>query len=63
MLFVNQDGKFALKADSGISYKPGKVGPSLCDFDGDGHLDLFVPQADGEVQAVPATTAPASSPT
>ena len=37
-----------LKADSGISYKPGKVGPSLCDFDGDGHLDLFVPQADGK---------------
>lgn len=48
MLFVNTNGKFALKADSGISYKPGKVGPALCDFDGDGHLDLFVPQADGK---------------
>ena len=36
------------KADSGISYKTGKVGPRLCDFDGDGHLDLFVPQADGK---------------
>jgi hypothetical protein len=47
-LFLNQKGKFALKADSGISYKPGKVGPSLCDFDGDGHIDLFIPQADGK---------------
>ena len=48
MLFVNDGGKFASKADSGISYKPGKVGPALCDFDGDGHVDLFVPQPDGK---------------
>src|SRR5262245_13317628 len=48
MLFINQNGKFVLKTDSGISYKPGKVGPALCDFDNDGHLDLFVPQADGK---------------
>jgi hypothetical protein len=48
MLLVNQGGKFALKADSGISYKPGKVGPAICDFDSDGHLDLFIPQADGK---------------
>ncbi|HJZ54415.1 MAG TPA: VCBS repeat-containing protein, partial [Gemmataceae bacterium] len=48
MLFLNVGGKFALKADSGISYKPGKVGPALCDFDGDGHVDLFVPQIDGQ---------------
>ncbi len=48
MLVLNQNGKFVLKADSGISYKPGKVGPALGDFDGDGHLDLFVPQADGK---------------
>ena len=47
-LYLNQNGKFVLKADSGISYKPGKVGPSLCDFDGDGHVDLFVPQTDGK---------------
>jgi hypothetical protein len=47
MLFVNQNGKFALKTDSGISYKPGKVGPTLCDFNGDGHPDLFVPQTSG----------------
>ena len=48
ILLVNQGGKFAVKADSGISYKCGKVGPSICDFDGDGHLDLFIPQADGK---------------
>ena len=47
-LYLNQGGKFLLKADSGIRYKPGKVGPSLCDFNGDGHLDLFVPQTDGK---------------
>ena len=48
ILLVNGGGTFAIKADSGISYKPGKVGPALGDFDGDGHLDLFVPQADGK---------------
>lgn len=50
LLFVNQNGKFAPKADAGIRYQPGKVGPALGDFDGDGHLDLFVPQADGRCQ-------------
>jgi hypothetical protein len=48
MLFVNAGGRFAHKADAGIAYKPGKVGPALCDFDGDGHLDIFVPQTDGK---------------
>jgi hypothetical protein len=48
MLFVNTGAKFALKGDSGISYKPGKVGPAGGDFDGDGHLDLFIPQPDGK---------------
>ncbi len=48
VLLVNLGGKFAIKADSGINYKPGKVGPAVCDFDGDGHLDLFIPQADGK---------------
>ena len=47
MVFVNAGGKFALKPDAGIAYRPGKIGPSLCDFDGDGHVDLFVPQPDG----------------
>lgn len=48
LLFLNANGKFVLKADSGISYKPGKVGPAVGDFDGDGNLDLFIPQADGK---------------
>ncbi len=48
VLLVNQNGKFVAKTDSGISYKPGKVGPAVCDFDNDGHLDLFIPQMDGK---------------
>jgi hypothetical protein len=48
ILLVNQGNKFVVKTDSGINYKPGKVGPAVCDFDGDGHLDLFIPQADGK---------------
>jgi hypothetical protein len=47
MLFLNQGDKFVVKADSGITYKTGKVGPALCDFNGDGNIDLFVPQSDG----------------
>jgi hypothetical protein len=47
MLFVHTGKAFAAKADSGIAYKCGKVGPAVEDFDGDGHLDLFVPQPDG----------------
>ena len=48
VLLVNQQGKFAVQADSGIAYKPWKVGPAVCDFDGDGKLGLFVPQTDGK---------------
>jgi len=48
MLFLNTGGKFTLKTDSGISYKTGRIGPALCDFDGDGLVDLFVPQTDGK---------------
>ena len=48
MLFLNQGDKFVLKPDSGISYKTGKIGPALCDFDVDGKVDLFVPQTDGK---------------
>jgi hypothetical protein len=42
----NAGGRFEVK-DVGVSYRPGKVGPALCDYDGDGAVDLFVPQADG----------------
>jgi hypothetical protein len=46
-LVVNDGHRFASRADSGINFKPGKIGPSLGDFDGDGSLDLFVPQSSG----------------
>jgi VCBS repeat protein/FG-GAP repeat protein len=45
---LNVGGRFVPKPDSGINYRPGKIGPSLGDFDGDGLLDLFVPQSDGK---------------
>jgi hypothetical protein len=47
LVVLNQNGKFVPQPDAGISYKPGKIGPALGDFDGDGRLDLFVPQIDG----------------
>jgi hypothetical protein len=47
MLVLNTPKGFVEAKDSGIVYKPGKVGPVFGDFDGDGHPDLFVPQAGG----------------
>ncbi len=44
ILVLNTGKGFAEAKDHGISYKPGRVGPVFCDFDGDGHPDLFVPQ-------------------
>jgi hypothetical protein len=44
MLVLNTPTGFVEAKDSGISYKPGKVGPIFADFHGDGRLDLFVPQ-------------------
>jgi hypothetical protein len=38
---------FVEAMDSGIHYRPGKVGPVFGDFDNDGSPDLFVPQPDG----------------
>jgi hypothetical protein len=46
-LVVNTPKGFVEVKDSGIAYKPGKVGPVFGDYDGDGHPDLFVPQAGG----------------
>ena len=47
MLILNTPKGFVLAPDSGISYRPGKVRPVFGDFDGDGNLDLFVPQDGG----------------
>jgi FG-GAP-like repeat len=46
-LFLNGGNRFEVKADSGLKFQLGKVSPVVEDFDGDGHLDLFVPQIDG----------------
>lgn len=44
-LLVRNTGKgFAVVPDSGLSFKPGKVGPAVGDFDNDGKPGLFVPQ-------------------
>ncbi|HEX4606933.1 MAG TPA: VCBS repeat-containing protein, partial [Urbifossiella sp.] len=47
VLLRNTGTRFELKAGSGIDYRPGRIGPALADFNGDGLLDLFIPQADG----------------
>jgi hypothetical protein len=44
MLVGNTGKRFELRADSGLSFDPSRCGPTLTDYDGDGHLDLFVPQ-------------------
>src|SRR5262249_61838427 len=47
-VLVLNTGKGVVEAgDSGISYKPGQVGPGFGDFNNDGHPDLFAPQRDG----------------
>jgi hypothetical protein len=45
MLFVNTGTRFELRADAGITFDPSRCGPTFVDFDGDGHIDLFVPQS------------------
>jgi len=47
LLVLNTPKGFVLREDSGIAYKPGKVGPVFGDFDNDGHPDLVVPQHNG----------------
>src|SRR5262249_23536621 len=44
VLVLNTPDGFKEAKDSGIRYKPGKVGPVFGDFDRDGAPDLFVPQ-------------------
>lgn len=47
VLVVNTMTGFVEARHSGMSYKPGKVGPTFVDFDNSGHPGLFVPQLDG----------------
>jgi hypothetical protein len=47
LLVRNTPQGFREVKNSGISYRPGGVGPIFGDFDGDGLPDLFVPQPDG----------------
>ncbi len=47
VLAINTGMGFVEARRSGISYKPGKVGPTFADFDNSGHPGLFVPQLDG----------------
>lgn len=47
LLFLNQKTKFLEAKDAGIAFDPRRTGPVFGDFDGDGALDLFVPQKDG----------------
>jgi hypothetical protein len=44
MLILNTPMGFVEAKDSGIVYKPGKIGPVFGDFDNDGFPDLFIPQ-------------------
>jgi hypothetical protein len=45
LLFTNTGKRFESKADSGLSFDSSRCGPTFVDYDGDGHVDLFVPQS------------------
>ncbi len=45
VLALNTPGGFVEAKDCGIAYRSGGVSPAFGDFDGDKHVDLFVPQA------------------
>lgn len=47
LLLLNMGGRFVVKSDCGLSFQTERVGPVLFDYDGDGHLDLLIPQRNG----------------
>jgi hypothetical protein len=47
LLVLNTPKGFVEAKDSGIRYKPGRVGPVFADFEKSGRPGLFVPQEDG----------------
>lgn len=46
-LVLNAGSRFVEATDSGLAYRPGKIGPIFGDFLNDGKMHLFVPQSDG----------------
>jgi hypothetical protein len=48
LLILNTPEGFKESRSSGISYRPGKIGPVFGDFDNSGAMSLFVPQLDGQ---------------
>jgi hypothetical protein len=46
-LVLNTGTQFVEAKDSGLQYRPGRVGPVFGDFLNDGSMHLFVPQSDG----------------
>ena len=47
MLYHNTGERFELQSGTGLDYEPRNTGPVFADFDGDSHLDCFIPQATG----------------
>lgn len=44
VLALNKAGRFVQAKAAGIAYQPGRTRPAFGDFNGDGRVDLFVPQ-------------------
>ncbi|KKK65001.1 hypothetical protein LCGC14_2978540, partial [marine sediment metagenome] len=44
MLVINTPRGFVKAKSSGVAYRPARIAPAFGDFNGDGRVDLFVPQ-------------------